>query len=103
MAEKQNNNETSYEIQEPAPKRKFSEILNRRPVKIATYAVSGVLALGAAFGVGLAVGHNGPDRGHNFSQFGGPDRDHGFGGPGHFGQGQPDGDRDHGGFQGPQG
>ena len=104
MADKQSSNEATYEIQEPAPKRKFAEVLNRRPVKIATFAVSGALALGAAFGVGLAVGHNGDhDRGQNFSQFGGPHQGHDMGGPGQFGSGGRDGDNDHGGFKGPQG
>jgi hypothetical protein len=93
--------ETTYDVQEPAPKKGLSNVLSRRPVKIAAVAVAGVLALGAAFGVGLSVGHNDGPRDHgNFSQFGGPQDGQHFGGPGKFGH---DGDRDHDGFKGPQG
>lgn len=113
MAEKQNTPEPTYEIQEEKAKPKFREILNRRPVKIATFTVAGALALGAAFGVGAAVGHlDGPRHGGNFSQFGGPMGGHGFGDAdgdhqppmGANGQLPPrgDGDGDHG-FQAPNG
>lgn len=104
MAEKKNTTETTettYDVQEPAPKKGLSNVLSRRPVKIAAVAVAGALALSAAFGVGLSVGHNDGPRDHgNFSQFGGPQDGQHFDGPGKFGH---DGDRDHDGFRGPQG
>lgn len=86
MAEKQNTPEPTYEVQEEKAKPKFREILNRRPVKIATFTAAGALALGAAFGAGAAVGHlDGPRNSGNFSQFGGQHNGPAFG----------DGDRDH--------
>lgn len=88
----------TYEVEESTNSTsKFKRFTKNRGVRIGAIAAGGVLALGVAFGAGLAAGDHFGDDGRQFSQgqFGQGDRHEGHGeGPDHKRPPHGQGDRD---------
>lgn len=94
--------QSPYINEEPSATKKANSVLSKPGLRIGAIVAGGTLALGAAFGIGLTVGHaQGPDFGRD--QFGQAQFDQ-HGGPGaQRPQGGFDRDGDHGGQFNPNG